>query len=498
MTNFPFEDKYFGMWLESAQDAMAITDLQGNVIFSNPALEKLFGYAREEITGLTVEDLMPERFRARHRNQRANYALCPRSRPMGEGLELCGLRRDGTEFPADISLSVLETARGPFVLATIYDISRRKQAEQALADQTARLRAILDTAVDAIVVIDEQGLIETFNPAAERMFGYEEAEVKGQNVRILMPSPYRDKHDAYLARCLKTGEPRIFGIGPKILALRRDGSTFPIELTVAETRVGNRRLFTGIIRDVTERRKAQEQQMALLEQLTEKNAELERFIYTASHDLKSPLITIQGFSGMLEQSVARGEFERMPGDIRRIRAAASRMQTLLDDLLELSRIGRVVNPPARISMRVLVHEAIDLVRDRISNGKLRTEIASDLPDAVGDPKRIFEVWLNLIENAVKFMGDQNQPSIEIGAQTEETETVYFVRDNGIGIEPGYHAKIFGLFERLDPSTEGTGIGLAIVKRIVEIHGGRLWVESGGPGRGCTFYFSLPRQAIAEK
>lgn len=494
MTDLPFEDEYFGMWLKSTRDAMAITDLQGNVLFSNPALEKLFGYAHEEVTGLTVEDLMPKRFRAQHRNQRANYALHPRSRPMGEGLELFGLRRDGTEFPADISLSLLETARGPFVLATIHDISRRKQAEQALADQTVRLRAILDTAVDAIVVIDEQGLIETFNPAAERMFGYAEAEVKGQNVRILMPSPYRDEHDAYLARYLKTGEPRIFGIGPEILALRRDGSTFPVELTIAETLVGNHRLFTGIIRDVTERRNAQERQTALLEQLTEKNAELERFIYTASHDLKSPLITIQGFSGMLEQSMARGELERMPGDIRRIRAAASRMQTLLDDLLELSRIGRLVNPPERISMRAIVQEVIDLVRNRISDGKLRTEIAADLPDAVGDPKRIFEVWLNLIENAVKFMGDRNRPSIEIGAQTEETETVYFVRDNGIGIEPAYHAKIFGLFERLDPGTEGTGIGLAIVKRIVEIHGGRIWVESDGPGRGCAFYFSLPRQA----
>jgi two-component system sensor kinase FixL len=490
MMEFLLKKKNFGVWLESSLDGMAITDIKGKILFSNPALEKLFGYAREELAELTVEDLMPERFRGRHREERAGYAEHPRSRPMGEGLDLFGLRKDGTEFPADISLILLEAEQGRFVLATVHDISRRKLAEKALANQTVRLRAILETAVDAIIVIDERGLIETFNPAAERMFGYTEAEVKGQSITLLMPSPYRDEHNAYIARYLRTGERRVIGIGREVLGLRRDGSTFPIELTVAETPLGNHRLFTGIIRDVTERRKAQEQQAALLEQLTEKNAELERFIYTASHDLKSPLITIQGFSGMLEQSATRGDFERMRGDIRRIRAAASRMQTLLEDLLELSRIGRVANPPEKVSMRALVHEAVELVRDRLPGRKLRTEISRGLPDAVGDPKRIFEVWLNLIENAVKFMGDQDEPLIEIGAEAREGEIVYFVRDNGIGIEPSYHTKIFGLFERLDPNTEGTGIGLAIVKRIVEVHGGSLWVDSEGQGLGCTFYFSL--------
>lgn len=487
---FLLEKKNFSLWLESALDGMAITDLEGNILFANPALESLFGYARKELETLSVEDLMPERFRVRHRERRAGYAEHPRSRPMGEDLELFGLRKDGTEFPADISLILLQGDQGPFVLATVHDTSRRKLAEEALADQTVRLRAILETAVDAIVVIDERGLIKDFNPAAERMFGYTGAEVKDRNISCLMPSPYREEHDAYIARYLSTGERRIIGIGREVLGLRRDGTTFAIELAVAETPVGDHRLFTGIIRDVTERRKAQEQQTALLEQLTEKNAELERFIYTASHDLKSPLITIQGFSGMLEQSALRGDFERMRGDIRRIRAAASRMQTLLDDLLELSRIGRLVSPPERICMRALVHEAIELVGERIPGNRLRIEITPDLPDALGDPKRIFEVWLNLIENAVKFMGDQEQPLIQIGTETKQGEIAYFVRDNGIGIEPDYHTKIFGLFERLDPSTEGTGIGLAIVKRIVEVHGGRLWVDSEGTGHGCTFYFSL--------
>ncbi|QBQ53171.1 sensor histidine kinase [Nitrosococcus wardiae] len=229
-----------------------------------------------------------------------------------------------------------------------------------------------------------------------------------------------------------------------------------------------------------------------LEELEEKNAELERFIYTVSHDLRSPLITIKGFSGMLKRSLSQGDREQMQGDIKRIQAAADNMQLLLDDLLELSRIGRLVNPPEKVSLENLAREAIELVKGAIIERNVQVEIAPNLPFLIGDRKRLLEVMQNLIENAVKFMGDQKEPRIEINALEREGELLCYVRDNGMGISSRYHEKIFDLFDRLNQNVEGTGIGLAIVKRIIEVHEGRVWVESEGPGQGSTFYFSIPK------
>lgn len=229
-----------------------------------------------------------------------------------------------------------------------------------------------------------------------------------------------------------------------------------------------------------------------LKELEEKNAELERFIYTVSHDLRSPLITIKGFSGMLKRSLSQGDREQMQGDIKRIQAAADKMQLLLDDLLELSRIGRLVNPPEKVSLEHLAREAVELVKGAIIERNVQVEIGLDLPLLFGDRKRLLEVMQNLVENAVKFMGEQKEPRIEINALEREGELLCYVRDNGMGISSRYHEKIFDLFDRLDQDVEGTGIGLAIVKRIIEVHEGRVWVESEGPGQGSTFYFSIPK------
>lgn len=308
---------------------------------------------------------------------------------------------------------------------------------------------------------------------------------------MLMPSPYREEQEARLANYLKTGAGEIIGQSREVMGSRKDSTTFPMELGLAEMWLGEHRLFAGVVRDVTERHEAQEQQAGLLRELEVKNAELERFVYTVSHDLKSPLITIQGFSGMLEQSAAKGDVARMQADITRIRAAADRMQMLLNDLLELSRIGRLVNPPARISLRDLAREAVDLVAGHAASRAVQVDISPHLPTIVGDRQRLLEVLQNLVDNAIKFMGDQHAPRIEIGAREEGGETICYVRDNGMGIDPNYHSKVFGLFERLDQTIEGTGIGLAIVQRVIEVHGGRIWVESEGQGRGSTFYFSLP-------
>jgi signal transduction histidine kinase len=192
----------------------------------------------------------------------------------------------------------------------------------------------------------------------------------------------------------------------------------------------------------------------------------------------------------LEKDVTKQDTPRIQGDINRIREAAEKMQLLLGDLLELSRIGRLVNPPEEVNLSELAKEAVELVAGQINEQGVQVIIVADLPVVYGDRPRLLEVLQNLIDNAIKFMGNQPEPRIEIGCRQIGQETVCYVRDNGIGIEPRYHHKVFGLFDRLNPAIDGTGIGLALVKRIVELHGGRIWVESAGEGKGTTFCFTL--------
>ncbi|MFC1782135.1 response regulator [Planctomycetota bacterium] len=248
-------------------------------------------------------------------------------------------------------------------------------------------------------------------------------------------------------------------------------------------------LLLTIIR-AKEKHTAEKERERLIAELKAKNTELERFTYTVSHDLKSPLITIRGFLGVLEKDAAEGNIERLKADTMRINAAAEKMQQLLDVLLELSRIGQVVNLPEEAALGDIAHEAVELVAGRINDRGVQVEISPDLPVVCGDRLRLREVLQNLIDNAAKFMGDQPEPLIEIGVRQDGDKTVFYVRDNGMGIESRYQEKVFGLFDQLEPNKKGTGVGLALVKRIVELHGGRIWVESEGAGRGSTFYFTI--------
>ncbi len=237
----------------------------------------------------------------------------------------------------------------------------------------------------------------------------------------------------------------------------------------------------------------------LLEQLAAKNAELESFIYTVSHDLKSPLITIRGFLGLLEKDISAGDTERTQRDMERIRSATEKMGGLLNDLLALSRIGRMFNPATELRVGELAQEAVSQLAGRIRDRGIHVDVASDMPVGFGDRERILEALRHLIDNAIKFSRpeipeDEVEPFIEIGQRDAPQDMVFFVRDNGIGLEPRHHERIFGLFEQLGQDTEGTGIGLALTKRIVETHQGRIWVESDGVGAGSTFVIALPRQA----
>ena len=249
--------------------------------------------------------------------------------------------------------------------------------------------------------------------------------------------------------------------------------------------------MAGTVVDVTGRKEAESEREYLLQELEGKNTELEQFTYTVSHDLKAPLITIKGFLGFLSEDVRSGHQKRIDSDIIRITEAVDKMHRLLNELLELSRIGRMMNTPEAVSIGDLVTEAVESLQGRLQSASVELKIAENLPVVQGDRQRLLAVIQNLIDNAVKFSADQTESLVEIGLEGQkEGMPVIFVRDNGVGIPPEHHERIFELFSKLDPGAEGTGVGLTLVKRIIEFHGGQIWVQSEA-GKGATFYFTLP-------
>jgi PAS domain S-box-containing protein len=501
MTGHQLQGKDFLWLLESATDAMIIVGREGAILVANGAAERLFGYAQGELRGHRIETLLPERFRGAHLAQREGFSAHPHTRPMGAGFDLCGLRRDGTEFPADVSLSPLQTEPGGLVMATVHDITRRKLAEEALArraaqlaESEARMRAIVETAVDGIIAIDERGLIDSFNPGAERMFGYREAEVKGRNISMLMPSPFREHHDACLARYLDDGEKRIIGIGREVVGLRQDGSTFPMDLAVGEMVLGGRRLFTGIVRDIGERKQAEEQQTRLLRELESANEELKSFAYVVSHDLKAPLRAI----GSLADWIATDYTDKLDAEgkehLRLLVGRVHRMDALIDGILQYSRVGRVREDRIAVDLNPLLHEIIDMLAPPPG---VIISMEGTLPTVMVERTRIQQVFQNLLSNAVKYM-DKPQGRVTIGCVADGDEWQFSVADNGPGIEERHFERIFQLFQTLAPRdrVESTGVGLALVRKIVEMYHGRVWVEST-IGEGSTFFFTLPRTASDE-
>jgi PAS domain S-box-containing protein len=378
------------------------------------------------------------------------------------------------------------------LVGVIQDVTEHKKAEEELRREHDQTQRYLHIAGVMLTALDADGHITLINKKGCEILGWDQDDLTGRNwFDVAIPPDRRDE---------------VRSVFNKLLA----GEIMPVEYyeNPVVTRSGLQRILafhnteikdpagriTGIIfsgEDITERKQIEQQRETLIGELEQKNSELERFTFTVSHDLKSPLITIKGFAGLLEEDSLGGDPRQLKNDINRIIIAAETMQALLSDLLELSRVGKIVHPPSRTSFGTIAHDAVELLAGPLAERGVTVEIAPDLPVVNVDQARIREALVNLIENAIKFSGDRANPVIRIGVHWDGAIPVFFVEDNGIGINPRYLGRIFNLFEKLDPSQQGTGIGLPIVRRIIEVHGGKIWAESEGEGTGTTFRFTLP-------
>lgn len=388
------------------------------------------------------------------------------------------------------------------ILGILHDVTKSKQAQDALRKSESKYRQLFENMTSGFAVhemiYDDQGKPVDYryleiNPAFEKLTGVPVDVLLGKTVKEILPNT-EDYWIETSAKVAMTGEPIAY-----INFSRELDKYFDTYLFSSE-----RDTFAVVFNDVTEKIKAQEEVQKLNEELKgrireleESNDELTQFTYTVSHDLKSPLVTINGFLGYLEQDVLTGNVERLKKDTKRIQEAVNKMHALLTELLELSRIGRMMNEPENISFEDIVKDAIEIVHGQIKKYNVTIQVLSpqgtqpNLSIVYGDRQRLTEVLQNLLDNAAKYMGDQPDPLIEIGQQGDENGyPIFFVKDNGIGIASEHNERIFGLFNKLNAQSEGTGIGLALVKRIIEVHGGRIWVDSEA-GKGSTFYFTLP-------
>jgi PAS domain S-box-containing protein len=382
-----------------------------------------------------------------------------------------------------------------YLYGNLAEAIKEKVEQKRTADKIAELeeerQIVLDSVPAMIFHVDCKSNYVYVNKLFAETFGLTPDEFKGKQIEAMFP----EHGEVYIKsdeEVLKSGLAKI-GITSAIHTPTGTRWIRTDKVPVKDAK-GNVTGIIGFGTDITERKQAEEERERLLNELEAKNRELEHFTYTVSHDLRSPLVTIQGFTNMLQKDLERNAPEKAHNDLKYVANAATKMDRLLRDTLELSRIGRMTNPPEKVPFGAIVDDALEQTVEHIRSSGAEISVAKNLPAVFVDRMRIVEMLVNLITNCIKYRDEQRSPRIDIGYRVEEEDTVFFVKDNGRGIDPSQHEKVFELFYQVDSSGDGTGAGLAIVKRIIEIHGGRIWIESE-KGQGCKVCFTLPEQSV---
>ncbi len=483
------EARYHGL-LEAAPDAMVVVNQEGAIVLLNVQAEKQFGYSRDELVGQRVKNIIPEGFAERLIADGTRTGAEALAQQIGTGIELIAQRKDGSEFPIEIMLSPLESAEGILVTAAIRDISVRKAAERRLAQMEGRYRGLLEAAPDAMVVVNQDGAIVLLNVQAEKQFGYSRDELVGQKVKNIIPEGFAERLVADALRSEEDALAQQIGTGIELTGRRKNGSDFPIEIMLSPLESAEGILVTAAIRDITKRKKAEAHLLQKVDELKRSNEELGQFAYVVSHDLQEPLRMVASYTQLLAKRY-KGKLDSDADEFISFAVdGASRMQRLIQDLLAYSRVGTQEQDLLDTSSENALQQALINLRGAIEeSGALVT--SSSLPTVPADEVQLIQLFQNLVGNAIKYQGP-GVPRVHISAsKNSHEEWIFSVQDNGLGIDPQYFEKIFGLFQRLHKREEfaGTGIGLAICKKIVERHGGNISVESQS-GHGSTFRFAL--------
>jgi len=496
-------DTLYRAIVATAVDGIVVIDRNGAIRSVNNSTERLFGYTSEELIGRNVKILMPEPYAGEHDTYLANYLRTSRQKIIGIGREVVGRRRDGSVFPMDISVGEASDGDKPIFVGIIRDITDRKAAELAQRESELRLRSILDTVLDAIVVIDARGLIQSFSPAAERLFGYDSTEVVGRNVSVLMPTPYREVHDSYIERYLRTGERRIIGIGRIVSGCRKDGETFPMELQVGEFTFAGDRYFTGFVRDLTERQEAERRIQDLQAELLHASrlSVMGQMASTMAHELNQPLTAVMNYleAGRQLLPAGAGLPERVGEMIEKAIAQAQRAGAVIRRLRGFVSKGETERRVHNLNQLVEEALALALVGARQRGVRTSLELERTLPPVLVDHVQIQQVVLNLVRNAVEAMEQVERRELTISTRgiPDRGMAEVTVADTGPGIAPEMAARLFQPF--VTTKAAGMGLGLSICREIVEAHHGRLTTARASSG-GAVFRVTLPianREAAAD-
>lgn len=475
------KDILFRNLLESAPDAVVIVNERGRIELANKQVELLFGYRKSELIGRHVEMLIPKRYIASHQQHREGYFEVPDVRSMGQNLDLYALKSNGDEFPVEISLSPLHTDQGLLVSASIRDVTDRREADE-------KFRDLLNSAPDAMVIVNETGDIELANKQTEMLFGYGNGELVGQKIETLLPERFKNKHTGHRQHFFTSPNVRGMGQGLELFGQKKGGQEFPVEISLSplETKAGL--LVSAAIRDITERREKERELSQYARQLESKNKELEQFAYIASHDLQEPLRTVSSFVDLLIEDYGDQLAPDADTYLRYIADASHRMTQLIKGLLDYSRIGSESKLGEVDCEQLMTEIAKDLDVAIVEAGAAVSW--SQLPSFVTYRNELRQLLQNLLANAVKFHKPGDKPIVTVSATQDAGGWHFIVTDNGIGIDEQYRDRIFMIFQRLHTRQEyeGTGIGLAHCKKIVDLLGGSIWVEST-LGEGSRFHFT---------
>lgn len=482
--------------VDEAPDGVQIVDLDGRIVFSNKSVEAIYGFSPDEFKGKHVDEMNVD-------PELASSVILPAIRETGRWVgEIMVKHKDGYAFPIWLNASMVKDSKGQpiAIVGIIRDITERKRMEDALRESEEKFRSIVEQSGDGIVLVDERGNITDWNRAEEQIIGLKRAEVIGRplwDIQFHIAPEERKTPENYerikagLLGLTRTGQSDWLNRLLETDIQRPDGTRRSIQVLVFPIKTNRGFKVSSITRDVTERKRAEEELRTRTEELARSNADLEQFAYVVSHDLQDPLRMVSGFTQLLERRYKDKLGTDADEFIAYIVDGARRMQGMIEDLLAYSRVGTRGKPFEPINLEDIFNQAVTNLKVAIEENK--AQVTHDpLPTVTADASQMIQLFQNLMSNAIKFRKKGEPPHIHISARREKDEWVFSVQDNGIGISPEFKDRLFQIFQREHTAGEypGTGIGLAVCRRIMERHGGQIWAESE-PGKGSTFYFTIP-------